>query len=165
MAGIVRVALLCSAILGAQTARPPRFEDYPVTEVWQGVAAPLKLTTRSERMFRTQLTEAAKQAPDFAGHYKFAGWGCGSACAAGAIIDLQTGDVLPPPRGSHGNGWDRWIFCGGVFDRPYVECRRDSRLLILRCSAGSDWGPDVFYFVLDGSQFRQLLRIRARIPK
>ena len=34
-------------------------------------------------MFRTQLINAAKEPPDFAGHYRFALWGCGSIAAPG----------------------------------------------------------------------------------
>src|SRR5258708_39476447 len=88
---------------------PPRFEDFPVSENWNQSAAPLELTTRSERMFRTNLTNAAMEPANFAGHYRFTFWGCGSMCGAGALIDLQTGDVFPPPLGAHGNGWARWI--------------------------------------------------------
>ena len=29
---------------------------------------------------------------------------------AGAVIDLQTGDVYPPPLAPEGNGWQHWIF-------------------------------------------------------
>ena len=88
---------------------PPRFEDFPVTENWNQPPAPLKLTIHSERMFRTQLTNAAKEPPNFAGHCRITFWGCGSQCGAGAVVDLQTGSVFPPPLGAHGNGWERWI--------------------------------------------------------
>jgi len=103
-------ALITSQRAPAQTPRAsqrqiPRFEDYPVPEKWQGPAAPVKLTTASERMFATRLREASKQPPDFAGHYRFAGWGCGSACAAGAIIDLATGNVYQPPFAGKAGGW------------------------------------------------------------
>jgi hypothetical protein len=57
---------------------PPRFEDLPVSENWNESAAPLKLKTRSERMFRTELLKAAKELPNFAGHYRITFWGCGS---------------------------------------------------------------------------------------
>src|SRR5439155_14402575 len=73
--------------------------------------------------------------------------GCGSACAAGAIVDLQTGNVFPPPLGGKGSGWDRWIFCGGVFEAPYTEYRRNSLLMILRCTKSSVKAPDLYYLV------------------
>src|ERR1051325_4969852 len=68
----------------------PRFEDFPVTETWTSPSAALKLTTSSERMFKTNLTAASQQSPNFAGHYRLTHWGCGSNCAAAALIDLKT---------------------------------------------------------------------------
>ena len=68
---LIMCALITSQRAPAQTPRAsqrqiPRFEDYPVPEKWQGPAAPVKLTTASERMFATRLREASKQPPDFA---------------------------------------------------------------------------------------------------
>ena len=122
----------------AQTAKfdpnhPPRFEDFPVAENWNGPPA-LKLTTRSERMFRTRLTDAGKEPPNFAGHYRIAYWGCGSVCSAGALIDLQTGEVFPPPLSKpNGRGWERWIICTACFEGANDEFHVDSRLIIVRC--------------------------------
>src|ERR1022692_4187763 len=101
------VFILFPALLLAGTD-VPRFEDYSSLKAWHGPAAPIKLVTRSERMFRTRLTEAAKEPPNFAGHYRITYWGCGSVCGAGALIDLETGNVCPPPLGGNGEGWDRW---------------------------------------------------------
>jgi len=113
---LIEDCLLLHAQTGAsRQVKIPRFEDFPVTEKWEGSAAPLKLKTTPERMFVTRLTDASKQPPDFAGHYRFAGWGCGSVCAAGAIIDLNTGVVYPPPFGRKGTGAAHWIFTYGPF--------------------------------------------------
>ena len=49
---------------------PPRFEDFPVAEKWTPPAVPIKLMTPSERMFRTSLTNASKEPPTFAGHFR-----------------------------------------------------------------------------------------------
>jgi hypothetical protein len=83
----------------AQDAKKPlpRLEDYTVVHIFKGPNAPVKIITTSERLYRTRMTNAGKESPDFAGRYKFAIWGCGSNCAAGAIIDLQTGNVYQPP--------------------------------------------------------------------
>jgi len=86
----VSVALICSMLAQAQATKPsketprPRFEDYPVSESWQGPAASVEFKSPSERVFRTQIKEAAKKPPNFAGHYRFAIWGCGTGCAGGA---------------------------------------------------------------------------------
>jgi hypothetical protein len=161
--GTIAIAiLLIGCIVNAQTAsvKQPRFEDYPITETWQGARAALKLTKPSERMFRTQLANASKQPPDFAGHYRFAGWGCGSDCAAGAIIDLQTGAVFPPPLGKE----DDWMFCGGIVEGGFTTYRRDSRLMIVRCQEGlSEIG--VHYLVWENQRFREILHLVQQGPK
>jgi hypothetical protein len=151
------VCLALGALCWAQPVAhwPPRFEDYPVREKWNGPPAPLKLSTRSERMFRTRLTNAAKESPDFAGHYRFAGWGCGSACAAGAIIDLETGLVYPPPLAGAKTGWGRWTFTGGVFEARYTDYRPDSALLVVR-RQGREGSPEVLYFAWENHSFRRL---------
>ena len=144
----------------------PRFEDYPQPTDWHGPVAPIKLITRSERMFRTRLTEASQEQPDFAGHYKFAGWGCGSNCGAGAIVDLQTGEVYAPPLGGKGEGWQRWISCTALFDGTGYEYHPNSRLMIVRCGWNFDQDgknrPDVYYLLWEKTQFRQLLHIPAK---
>jgi hypothetical protein len=75
---VVTLLIVGSLKLNAQVpslnqSRLPRFEDYPVTDTFNGPAAPVRLTRWEERMFRTRLTEASKEPPDFAGHYRFAG--------------------------------------------------------------------------------------------
>ena len=112
---VLGFALAASAWAQPSGARLPRFEDYTVTEQWPGPAN-LKLTTRSERMFRTNLTNAAKEPPNFAEHYRVTYWGCGSNCSAGALIDLQTGTVYQLPLAKpNGSGWERWIMCTARF--------------------------------------------------
>jgi hypothetical protein len=124
--------------------------------------APLELVRPDERMFRTQLIRGAKERPNFAGHYRFVGWGCGSACAAGAFIDLQTGEVHPPPRSAEGHGWERWMFAGGFVDGPYIEMRPDSRLVITREQAKDPASQEVQYYEWLGTGFRLLNRLTEK---
>lgn len=77
-------------------------------------------------------------------------------CAAGALIDLKTGDVYPPPRSSEGQGWDRWIFAGGFIDGSYMEMRPDSRLVIVRQQSKDPASQDVKYYEWSGTAFRLL---------
>ena len=163
-----RVLPFCFTLLAVAQTNVPRFEDYPVSEEWHGPAAPLQLHRR-ERWFKTRLSEAAKEPPDFAGHYRFAGWGCGTLCAAGAIIDLETGIVYPPPRGGHGsdphNINEFWIFSLslGPIGLPYAEHRVDSRLMIVR--RGSPDFPtlaDTYYLVWEGNRFRQIMFVPGK---
>lgn len=149
---------------GNQESKPlPRFEEYPVTEAWKGSPAPVRLTSRAERMFRTALREAAKQPPDFAGHYRFAIWGCGTRCVGGAIIDLSTGTVFAPPLGGKGTGEEHWVFCSDWDKKHGAEYHTDSRLLILRCGHEYDehW-DDVHYLIWEQGHFREILHTAGK---
>lgn len=125
-------ALVASTWAQDTDTRLPRFEDYPVPEAWLSKPARVKLTTRSERMFRTRLTNATKEPPNFAGHYRFTVWGCGSNCSSGALVDLDTGNVFSPPLAT-GTGWMHFSLCQSAFENSGVEHYVTSRLLILRC--------------------------------
>jgi len=162
------LAVFLVTIAAAQeSAHIPRFEDFPELEKWQDTNAPVKLTTPSERLFRTNLTNAAKEPPNFSGHYRITFWGCGSLCGAGAVVDLRTGNVYPPPLGAHGTGWDRWIMSPAFFDGSGVDFRPDSKLVIVR--GGINYSerlkanvPDVFYLVWEEDHFRQILFVPGK---
>ena len=88
--------------------------------------------------------------------------GCGSVCAAGAIIDLVTGKVYQPPFAPKGSGWQHWMFSGGTFPEPFMEYRVNSSLLIVRRAAGQPHIADTYYFLWENEQFRQILVVRGR---
>lgn len=119
--------------------------------------------SREERLFRTPLQEAAKQPPNFAGHFRFVSWGCGQNCSGGAVIDLRTGDVIQPPLAKRVRGEEHWIFCVSMFKNGGSEYRRESSLFILRCGYRQDQDgnntPDVYYFNCVGGQFHELVHI------
>ena len=52
----------------ATQSRVPQFKDYPVSKIYDGKNAPLVLS-RKDMTYRTKLREAAKEKPNFAGHY------------------------------------------------------------------------------------------------
>ena len=117
-----------------------------------------KLTPPLEHFFRTRLINAVNEPPNFATHYRFAMWGCGSECASGAVIDLATGELIAPPLAPI---WVSFSVCQSAYEGFGVEVRVDSKLMILRCGRNFDKQlrrnvPDVYYFVLDGKRFRQL---------
>ena len=145
---------------------PPRFEDFPVAEKWTPPAAPVQFTTPSEKMFLTNLTNASKEPPNFAGHFRFVMWGCGSNCGAGAVVDLVTGLVYPPPLGARGDGWSRWMMSSGFFEGSGVDFKVDSRLVVVKASSSIFKAsvPDVYYFVSEGDRFRQLLFVSGKQP-
>lgn len=109
-----------------------------------------------DRRFKTRLTEASKELPDFAGHYRFANWGCGSTCETGAIIDLRNGKVY----------WDNRLFCPSMLEGADYEYRIDSRLMIIHCGQNFDehlknW-PDLDCLVWRGNGFGRLLHIPSK---
>lgn len=76
---------------------PPKFEQFPATQMLDG--KPTVPDTHSHprsRLFRTAIRYGAEEGPNFAGHYTILSWGCGSGCAAFAIVDAKTGKVFHP---------------------------------------------------------------------
>ena len=75
----------------------PRFESYSVEEIYTGASAvPDVRSHPRSRKFRTRILEGATRGPNFAGHYTIVRWGCGSGCAAHAIVDARSGAVYHP---------------------------------------------------------------------
>jgi hypothetical protein len=158
---LLSLALIFPLSASAQLSNLPRFEDY-ATVRWTGLAAPVELTSAEERMFRTNLSTAAKEPPNFAGHYRVAMWGCGTRCSGGAVIDLLTGKVFPLPLAGKATGEEHWIFCVDSPVKHTIEYRRNSGLMILRCGAmqsdaEGNSAPDLYYFVWEREIFREIL--------
>ncbi len=158
--------LLLSALALAQSS-PPRFEDYPAPSDWKGPAAALKLANRWQRAFRTRLREASNESPNFAGHYRWTVWGCGSNCMSGAVVDLATGHVIAPPLAERGNAWMNFSACQSAFDGSGVDVRPDSSLMVVHCGLNYDVQldqnvPDVYYFVLEDQGFRELAHFHGK---
>lgn len=96
---IVLALLVAACPASALRAAPdaPVFADYPAAGAWSGRNPKPKLTTPDLRAFRTRITDAAREKPNFAGHFRVVTWGCGSSCVMGAIIDLNSGAVTSIP--------------------------------------------------------------------
>jgi hypothetical protein len=116
----------------AQGSKKPSFAGYPAT-VEKGHAKAINFKNNpGARTMRTRLSEALAGGVNFAGHYVVAGWGCGTGCISGAIIDARTGDVLwPLPL----NALGVWYDGQNYVDEP-VAYRKNSRLLIISGSPG-----------------------------
>jgi hypothetical protein len=87
------------ALLGGLTAQTPfpKFEDFPVKEIFKGTPAKPIFRTPAQRMFRTMIRQGAAAGPNFAGRYSVAQWGCGSGCVSMALVDAKTGVVFDVP--------------------------------------------------------------------
>jgi hypothetical protein len=168
---IVFAILILDAAISVQSqtvkfdiSHPPRFEDFPVSNEWNGISAPVKLTTRWERMYRTRLMKAGTEPPNFAGHFRVTIWGCGSECMAGAIIDLRDGRVLSLPVATDSAPFS---VCQSAFENSGVDYRLDSRLIIVRCGLNYSERlqrniPDTYYFVWLENRFQRVLFVPGK---
>lgn len=80
------------------------FDDFKVSNIDNRNKAKLSLSSnKGAKQFRTRLrAEYQDNAPNFAGHYTFAKWGCGSPCQMSLLIDRQTGKIYDSPGASLG---------------------------------------------------------------
>jgi hypothetical protein len=130
-------SFICISVAHAQA--PPRFTDYPVKEHFNSQTAPLVLS-REARVYRTRLKEAAREKPNFAGHFIVTTWGCGTECIMGAIIDANTGRVFMLPT---------TLCCWGAsVDEKFnpVEFRSNSKLIILSGARNEKEGDEATCF-------------------
>ncbi len=153
LAGIAfRAALLCAMAGAAGAQSLPRFEDHPVSEIYRGRTAAVRISRRDP--FRTRIRWAARNVrPNFAGHYILSAWGCGTECLMGVIIDAKSGRVYDIPF---------TICCmsqafGSDTRFEPIEFDLRSRLIIFR-GARNEEGMGTYYYRWDG---RRLVLIRA----
>lgn len=80
------------------------FEDFRVPAVDHNKRAGLDLKSNKHApMFRTRLREGyASDTANFAGHYTFVYWGCGSPCQSSLLIDRKTGKIYDAPEANLG---------------------------------------------------------------
>jgi hypothetical protein len=121
-----------SVLAIAQNSREPSFSSYRVL-VEKARAKSINFKNNAAaRTMRTRLSEALSSGTNFAGHFIVAGWGCGTGCISGAIIDARNGNVFwPLPLYALGV----WYDGNSYIDRP-VNYQKNSRLLIITGSPG-----------------------------
>ncbi len=144
----IRFALVAfwvsGALLLAQNAGTPRFEDYAVKEIFTGTPAAPILATAEQRTYRTRIRNGVAtlsdvwigsyknpikaKGPNFAGHYFVIRWGCGSQCVMMATVDAETGKVYEPPLAGKNA---LWVPLDNLSDME-TDLRPDSSLLVLR---------------------------------
>jgi hypothetical protein len=119
------VCLLASVGVGAAELRTdqPSFDAFPVKERFAGKPARPRLASKQDREFKSALENAAKQEPNFAGHYILTNIGCGASCLMTSVIDAKSGHVY----------WLPFTLCcwEQAIEEP-VAFRLDSDLIILR---------------------------------
>gem|GEM_PF-914062 len=108
-----------------------RFEDFPATATpEESFTKTIDFSTNPDALwFKTKITEAIKNGVNFAGHYTFAQWGCGSGCLEAAIIDARDGRVSTFGILSENLGYPAYAPDGSeVFSFSF---KKDSRLLLI----------------------------------
>jgi hypothetical protein len=167
-----RASLLSAVTALAQSpSRPPRFEDYPVEQMYNGPLVDPVIRTPEERMYRTVLREGirtglgvgegaqrvSKPEPTFAGRYVVIRWGCGSDCRMMGLVDAKTGAVHPPPLGGKGDHYFE-VPLAQLDDKAHVDFRVNSRLMIVRhaCPDAATCGD--YYFLWESGKFRLLFK-------
>jgi hypothetical protein len=139
---LVFLVLLWPIIVHAQM---PAFADYQVSEHYKGKTAPLILSG-VDPTARAKLKVAARQKPNFAGHYIVVTWSCGNECLTGSVIDAITGKVYALPV---------TVCCWNQEGREPlkpIDFRVDSKLLVLkggRNGKACDLGEHYYQFEKD----------------
>jgi hypothetical protein len=147
-------SLLC---LFALTAEPPRFKDYPVTNIYRGTPAAPVLSSRMARLFRTQLRNSVQYGPNFAGHYTVARWGCGAGCVTVAVMDAISGEVWFAPFAIE----DAQLEAGGYCNHT-SDFELDSELFMATGRVNGRIGTH--YFVWRQSKFSPVYFEAAKCP-
>jgi hypothetical protein len=105
------------------------FEKYQVAQ-FDGSMAPVNFNSNKDaKRFKTVLTGTYQsEGLNFAGHYCFVSWGCGTSCQSSAIIDLRSGAVFFGPIASAG-----------------YKFKADSRLLVVNPPDAAGYYEDCNY--------------------
>lgn len=146
------VALLSVFAIGQQT-QSVEFRSYPAAVEKKTAKAIDFKNSPGASTFRTRLREALKGQVNFAGRFILTGWGCGTGCSHGAVIDGKTGRVFFPDELAGVAGYD------GPEGETFTF-RKNSRLLILRGTPGPDieGAPErkqgIYYYEWRANRFR-----------
>ena len=166
-----------------QSKRLPRFEDYPITEVFQGKPHRPILKTPEQRRYRTRIRQGVEKGwgvwingewgkeqnrpgPNFAGHYVVVVWGCGSCCLMMAVADVETGEVFNPPLSTNNSlHVPSLVLPPSAGSAAVVRYRKDSRLIVIKSTPHFEYpNPKsyAFYFLLQDNQWKLLRRVRIK---
>jgi len=94
------LALCAQPAVAVQPLLTCDFGSYPA-EPAPAENTPLRIDNEFARTFRTQLSKAAQQPPDFAGTQHLVTWGCGTGCIEGGLVDATSGRAHPLPFSLH----------------------------------------------------------------
>jgi len=132
--------------------RLPRFEDFPVSEKFEGTPAQIDFSSDSVgfKIFKDKLpfgawkeviAEGVKEGPNFAGHYRVFKVSCGTMCQIGIIINLKTGVIYDLPTSALG-----------------MEFHNNSSLFIVNLPPAEIYGQiiNTTYYIWENNQFVEI---------
>jgi hypothetical protein len=131
----------------------PQFSEYPAEPLFAEKPAVPILTTKVQRMFKSQFRFDQHERPNFAGEYKIVQWGCGSPCLSFAIANLKTGAVYDGPFESVGPDVSKPGWANSDWG---LEYKVDSGLLVVKGCPKDPCGT--YYLEWVGTKFN-LVRI------
>lgn len=104
-----RLFLLISVFIVVIVHGQELFEDYKVNIIYCGKKSPINFKGNpTARVYRTVILEGYwSSGVNFAGHYSFVYWGCGSPCTGSAIVDVRTGKVYNGPDSAFGYKFEK----------------------------------------------------------
>lgn len=170
------LAIQCAQAQGRAKALP-KFEDYPVTEMFTGTPHAPILTTPKQKAFRTRIRDGVAKGwgvriggewgkfqdgpgPNFAGHYIVIFWGCGSGCNDMAMADAKTGIVYDPPS-DNGSPLVIYVPPGAVSHAAEMQFRKNSRLMIVWATPEGSQSY-TYYFLWEATRWKLLRRIPVK---
>ena len=75
-----------------------KFNDFPADTILFKHATSLDLSSHADaKRFLTRLKEGFLKGINFAGHFNFVFWGCGTGCTTGLLVDIKTGKIYSGP--------------------------------------------------------------------
>jgi len=156
--------LLVAVAVSGQNRKVPTFSQYPAKVEKAQVKAIDFRHSRGAETFRTRLTDGLRRGINFAGHYIVVGWGCGTGCISGGIIDARNGRVYFPNAFHDVGVW----YDNNEYTPEPVKFKKNSRLFVISGISGDQeersddnkiWGDYYYQWKGDG------LRLIKFVPR
>jgi hypothetical protein len=155
---VVVLVVLAAAVFAAGQRSAPQFNQYAVP-VERARARNIDFKrSPGASSFRTRLSEGLRRGVNFAGHYVVVGWGCGTGCISGAIVDARDGRVYWPDQF---HAMATATTETGYVDEP-VQYKQNSRLLIINGIPGQAADDDpqhpqgIYYYEWRGNRLSKV---------
>ena len=125
------------------STNPPQFSDFPAGPAYSGPSTLANLDSPETRQFRSILTKASLEKPNFAAHYILTSWGCGSGCSMNAIIDAKNGKVFMFPF---------TVTAMATGEQEPVSFKLDSTLVIVKGTRNEALREGTYYYKWEKGQ-------------